>query len=32
MSKKDYGKVPKYLRRAQSANQRNLDEKLRVQN
>ena len=25
-------KVPKYLRRAQSANQRNLDEKLRVQN
>ena len=32
MNKKDYGKVPKYIRRAQSANQRNLNEKLRVQN
>ena len=32
MNKKDYGRVPNYLRRAQSANQRNLDEKLRVQN
>ena len=32
MSKKDYGRVPNYLRRAQSANQRNLNEKLRVQN
>ena len=30
--KKDYGRVPNYIRRAQSANQRNLDEKLRVQN
>jgi hypothetical protein len=32
MNKKDYGRVPNYLKRAQSANQRNLDEKLRVQN
>ena len=32
MNKKDYGKVPKYIRRAQSANQMNLNEKLRVQN
>jgi len=32
MNKKDYGRVPNYIRRAQSANQRNLNEKLRVQN
>ena len=32
MSKKNYGKVPNYLKRAKFANQRNLDEKLRVQN
>ena len=32
MNKKDYGRVPNYIRRAQSANQRNLDQKLRVQN
>ena len=32
LHKKDYGRVPNYLRRAQSANQRNLEEKLRVQN
>jgi hypothetical protein len=32
LSKKDYGRIPNYLKRAKSANQRNLDEKLRVQN
>lgn len=32
MSKKNYGKVPNYLKRAKSACQKNLDEKLTVQN
>ena len=32
LTKKNYGKIPNYLKRAKSANQRNLDEKLRVQN
>ena len=32
LTKKDYGRIPNYLKRARSANQRNLDEKLRVQN
>jgi phosphorylcholine metabolism protein LicD len=32
MGKKDYGRVPNYLKRAKSANQRNLNEKVRVQN
>ena len=31
-TKKNYGKIPNYLKRAKSANQRNLYEKLRVQN
>lgn len=31
MHKEDYGKVPAYLRRAQSARQRNIQESLRVQ-
>jgi len=31
MHKKDYGRIPNYLKRAKSANQRNLEERLRVQ-
>ena len=32
LTKKDYGRISNYLKRVKSSNQRNLDEKLRVQN